>query len=254
MVATKIPLVHAVVAAVHRGRAADPADPTEQAHGSLLEEFERLSAVVDGGWDHNAWYHRWLLSQVPRPCRLALDVGCGAGRFTLELASEADYVFGLDISPSTVAIAERLTKRRHTPNVEYVVGDLRALDLPHDAFDCIASIACLHHLDLEAALRQLAVALRPGGILLVVDLGRSSGPGDWGRELVAAPVATFLDLTHLGRLRERRAKREAWREHGEHDAQQLTTRQVRVIAARALPGAQVKRRLLWRYSLVWQKP
>ena len=34
-------------------------------------------AVLD--WDHNAYYHRLLLRQMPQPCRRVLDVGCGAG-------------------------------------------------------------------------------------------------------------------------------------------------------------------------------
>jgi hypothetical protein len=36
--------------------------------------------------------------------------------------------------------------------------------------------------------------------------------------------------------------------------QQLTTAEVRAIARRVLPGARVRHRLLWRYSLVWQRP
>ena len=231
---------------------ADPRLDTDDPR-RLRDEFERLSVYVDGAWDHNAWYHPWLLAHVPRPCRLALDVGSGGGRFTRELARRCDHVFGLDISPATVAAAERLTARR-LQNVEFVTGDVREMDLPPNTFDCIVSIACLHHLDLDAAYRRLAQALRPSGILLVVDLVRSKGLKDRGRDLVAAPVAAFLNLFHTGHLRRPHEQREAWREHGENDAQQLTTRQVKAIAARALPGAQVDRRLLWRYSLIWQKP
>jgi len=234
--------------------AASPdADDASGERQSLRDEFERLSVFVDGAWDHNAWYHPWLLAHVPRPCRLALDVGSGGGRFTRELARRCDHVFGLDISPATVAAAERLTPRR-LKNIEFVTGDVREMDLPPNTFDCIVSIACLHHLDLDAAYRRLAHALRPSGVLLVVDLTRSKGLKDRGRDAVAAPIAAFLNLFHTGHLRQPRDKREAWREHGENDAQQLTTRQVKAIAARALPGAQVDRRLLWRYSLIWQKP
>jgi len=221
----------------------------------LVDEFERLSSFVDGGWDHNAWYHPWLLRHVPRPCELALDVGSGGGRFTRELARRAGYVFGLDLSPSTVAVADRLTAQLGGPdNLEFVVGDLHDLELPPATFDCIVTIACLHHLDLDAAYRQLAAALRPGGILLVLDLLRSELPRDVWRELLAWPLARLLQLKHTGRLIEPRARRRAWREHGEDDAQQLTVTEVRALAERALPGAQVRRRLLWRYSLVWQKP
>jgi SAM-dependent methyltransferase len=184
---------------------------------------------------------------------LALDVGCGAGRFTRVLAGRAGYVFGLDISPSTVATAERLTAEDGVANVEYAVGDVRDLDLGRDVFDCIVSIACLHHLDLEAVYRQLAQALRPGGVLLVLDLVRTTLPRETPYEMLAAPLSRVLRLAHTGRFCEARERREAWRRHGDDDVQQLAIDGVRRVARRALPGADVRRRLLWRYSLVWRK-
>lgn len=220
----------------------------------LYDDFERLSAFVDGGWDHNAWYHGWLLRQVPRGAELALDVGCGGGRFTRELARRAGYVFGVDLSPSTLAVARRLTDEAGVTNVEYLRADVMELQLPPATFDCIVSIACLHHLDLRAAYVKLAAAVKPGGVLLVVDLVRSRLPLEAPYEAAAWPLARVLRLAHTGHLREPQAVREAWDTHGENDAQQLTIGEVRAIAADVLPGASVRRRLLWRYSLVWRRP
>ena len=61
-----------------------------------------------------------------------------------------------------------------------------------------------------------------------------------------------LNLWHNGRLRPPAAVREAWAAHGQNDSY-LTLRGVRRICEKELPGARVKKHLLWRYSIVWQK-
>jgi hypothetical protein len=53
-------------------------------------------------------------------------------------------------------------------------------------------------------------------------------------------------------LGEPRQVREAWAEHGRHDSY-LTLSQVRQISAAVLPGAEVRKHLLWRYSITWRK-
>ncbi len=69
---------------------------------------------------------------------------------------------------------------------------------------------------------------------------------------LAVPVGVGLSLVKNGRLREPRDVREAWAEHGENEAYP-TLAQVRQVCTRVLPGARVRRHLLWRYSLVWRK-
>ena len=46
-----------------------------------------ISTVLD--WNHNAYYHRLLLGQLPQRCHRVLDVGCGAGSFAARLARAA---------------------------------------------------------------------------------------------------------------------------------------------------------------------
>lgn len=60
-------------------------------------------------WDHNAYYHRLLMRQLPAPCSRVLDVGCGAGAFAAELATRAGHVDALDRSPEMIEAARQIT-------------------------------------------------------------------------------------------------------------------------------------------------
>lgn len=102
-------------------------------------------------------------------------------------------------------------------------------------------------------LLKMKAALRSGGRLLILDLFQGEGPGDWLRSGIAFPVNGFLRLAHGQRPREPKAVREAWAVHARHDIY-LPVSQVRRICADVLPGAVVRKHLLWRYSLIWEKP
>jgi hypothetical protein len=60
-------------------------------------------------------------------------------------------------------------------------------------------------------------------------------------------------LLHHGRLLARREVRDAWTAHERHDSYPTMT-EVHALCARILPGAKIKKHLLWRYSIVWEKP
>jgi hypothetical protein len=96
-------------------------------------------------------------------------------------------------------------------------------------------------------------AVAPGGTLLVLDICRPRSPADLAVSLLAVPGSRLLRLRHTGRLAEPAELRRAWEEHGRTD-RYLTLAEVRAACARALPGARVRRHLLWRYSIVWRRP
>lgn len=214
-------------------------------------DFERLAAFGDGRWDHNQQYHRRLLRFLPPRRSKALDLGCGTGRFARCLAGEFERVVAIDLAPEMIRRARDLSQSE--TNIEFRAADFTARDLPADEFDCIATIATLHHLPAEETLRRLATALRPGGALLVLDLYRPHTAADWLWNALAVPADLLLRVWKLGRLQEPPHVRRAWAEHARHD-KYPTLSEMRSIAARLLPGATVRRHLFWRYSLVWQKP
>ena len=145
-------------------------------------------------------------------------------------------------------------------NIDFEVADVMSCNFSAGHFDCIATIATLHHLPLRAALLKLIDALRPGGTLMVVDLFESEhnllnlgGARDAMLSAVASVVSVSLRFLYNGRLKPPREVRAAWEEHGKSDSYP-TMEQVRTLATEIAPGAKVTRHLLWRYSLIWQKP
>ena len=220
--------------------------PTE-----IQADFDRIALAESvERWNHNNHYHDFLLRHAPPHCGDALEVGCGTGDFARLLAQRVDRVLALDLSAEML----RLARERSTayPNIEYLQADVMACDLPAERFDCIASIATLHHLALDAVLPRLSAALKPGGVLLVLDLCRDDGLADLARSLGAIVPHIVINRVRNSGQRPSPEARAAWKAHGASD-HYLSVREVRRACADLLPGAQVSRHLFWRYSLVWTK-
>ena len=204
-------------------------------------------------WDHNSWYHRLLLRELPEGAQRVLDVGCGAGALARRLAATVPQVDGVDRSPEMVAAARRLSP----PNCSFEVGDALTLDVAPGSYDAVVSSAVLHHLPLAEALPRMAGWLRPGGVLAAVALPRTDLPRDLPVELAAFAGHQALGLAFSAARPLTGAA--LHRHEATHDAMpvarpELTTRDVRAAAGAVLPGARVRRLLFWRYLLVWEKP
>lgn len=222
-----------------------------EASSRVRADFDLAASFPDAKWDHNSHYHRFLLRHVPAHCRNALDIGCGKGAFARLLAARADHVHAIDLSPNMIEEAHTLSVSSSS-KIEYRVEDAAACDFGIEQFDCIASIATLHHLPAAELLPKLKRALRPVGVLIILDLYQSSTWPDMLADAVAVPTNILLRWIRLGRLREPEYARVFWTRHGRNETYP-TMDQVRTLCDKSLPGAQVKRHLLWRYSIVWHK-
>lgn len=217
----------------------------------IQSDFDRLALLDADGWDHNRHYHSYLVRQIPLRCEYILEIGCGTGSFYRQLSQYAGGIVVLDLSPMMIEVARQ--RSSSYPNIEYQVADAGTWEFPMEKFDCIVSIATLHHLSLEHSIQKMKFALKANGVIVVLDLYEAEGFGDVMRNLIAVPVHTFLRLKNTGRLWEPEEVREAWTRHSEHDTY-FRVSEVRHICQELLPGAVIKKHLLWRYSIVWGKP
>jgi SAM-dependent methyltransferase len=218
---------------------------------TMQEEFDRIALVSPDGATHNDHYHNFLLRHVPANCQNALDVGCGTGTFARRLAERSQHVLALDLSPEMIRLARE--RSAQFSNIDFELSDVRNYPLDVASFDCIASIATLHHLPFEELLLKMKAALKPDGVLLILDLFEPHGITDSLSNLVAIPVSVGLRLIHHGRLLPQREVRDAWTAHERHDSYP-TMMQVYTLCERILTGAKIRKHLLWRYSIVWKKP
>ena len=191
-------------------------------------------------WNHNIHYHPVVRRALLPACREGLDVGCGEGMLTRELAERTDHVVGIDLDEASIDLA-----RAHaTAAVEYVVGDFMTHPFEPESFDAIVSIAALHHMEPGPALARMRSLLRPGGRLAVVGLARSRRPLE-----LPLDIAGFVADQYYKRTRT----------YWDHSAPTvwpppLDYGQTRRLAKVALPGVRYRRHVLFRYSLVWTKP
>jgi len=192
-------------------------------------------------WNHNSHYHRVVLAAIPEGARTALDVGFGDGDLVRALAERVDRVVGIDADIDVVQRA-RAAGVDASSAVTLVRGDALQPRIPGEPFDVVTCVAALHHLPLDAALERLRDLTAPGGVLVIVGLARNASVWDWIVSGVGVPANRVA-----------RAVRGDYR-HGAPIADpQESYGDIRAAARRILPGVKYRRRLYWRYTLVWRR-
>lgn len=118
----------------------------------------------------------------PQPGERILDLGCGTGQLTQQLANEGIQVMGIDAAPTMIETAEQ-----NYPHLEFAVADARNFQV-EQPFDAVFSNAVLHWiLEPDAVIRCIHQALKPGG-RFVAEFG---GNGNIGAILNALYNALF---------------------------------------------------------------
>jgi SAM-dependent methyltransferase len=198
--------------------------------------------MTDPYWNHNVHYHRLVLAAVPDGCRTALDVGCGDGLLARKLAARAGSVTGVDRSPEMLRPA-----REDVPgNVAFLEADyLDETSLAEGAYDFVSAVAVVHHARFDDAVDRLVRLLAPGGRLVIVGLAYNRTALDWVVSGCGVPVSRLNALLRGG-------KRGPAGMPVEDSV--MSWGEVRRAARRLLPGCRFRRRLLWRYTVMWDKP
>ena len=136
--------------------------------------------------DRRFWMAAWFAHQpgeepfsrlidYPRLCgKRVLEIGCGAGAITAQLAKNGAAVTAIDLTPHAIA----LTRRRF--ELFGLSGDIRQMDAEHlgfpdETFDFVWSWGVIHHsTNTEAIIREIHRVLRPGGEARVMVYHRNS--------------------------------------------------------------------------------
>ena len=124
--------------------------------------------------------HRWRTAENSAAYLLphlssgvaVLDVGCGPGTITADLATLVTpaRVTALEVTEDALNLARAEIVRRGLTNVDFAVGDVHRLDFADDTFDVVHAHQVLQHLgDPVAALREMRRVTRPGGLIAVRD-------------------------------------------------------------------------------------
>lgn len=104
-----------------------------------------------------------------------LEIGCGTGLVTLEIAGLVGHVTGVDTSPDMLGVFEQKLSAGLGDNISLHNMDLQQNDLSR-TFDLIYSSMTFHHIqDVEALLRRCAGMLNPEGHIAIADLDEEDG-------------------------------------------------------------------------------
>lgn len=99
------------------------------------------------------------------------DLGAGEGMISMLLARRAHYVFCIDRSPRMVEVGSRIARDNGVDNLEYKLGDIEKVPLPDECVDLSLLSQSLHHAaHPQRAVSEAARILRPGGLLVILDL------------------------------------------------------------------------------------
>jgi SAM-dependent methyltransferase len=133
-------------------------------HGRFLAQH---GAGEIWNWKGPAGKLRWvrrvkMLSNHLRAEMSVLELGCGTGYFTRELARSGADIVAIDVSPELLEIAKVDCS---APNVHYQIQNACALEYPDAVFDSVVGSSVLHHLEINEAVHEIYRVLKPGGTI-----------------------------------------------------------------------------------------
>ncbi len=116
-----------------------------------------------------------LIEHFLKPKTTFLEIGCGTGHLTREVANQVDKIFAIDVS-------EELTQSLCLPdNVDLVLSDGISVPIPESSIDVAYSHQLMEHLHPDDAIEQLQAiyrALKPNGTYICITPNRLCGPHD----------------------------------------------------------------------------
>lgn len=194
-------------------------------------------------WSHNDHYQRWVLRRISSGARDVLDVGCGTGNLVRALARHPVAVRGVDCDGATARLAQE--QLRDLDNVTVTCEAFETMPAV-PSYDAIIAVAVVHHMPLAGTLSQMRAMLRPGGRVLIVGCYREETAADRAISTIALLVNPVF-----GFFKRRGAATSRVAMSAPTQQPTLSLDEIRAIASKVLPGSTVRRKLFWRYGLVY---
>jgi 2-polyprenyl-3-methyl-5-hydroxy-6-metoxy-1,4-benzoquinol methylase len=164
----------------------------------FYEEFSERNASIDVCFDSilgnetRPWNSYWRLFEIAKTHfrsedQRLLDFGCGVGESSVIFSKIGYEVFGFDLSPNNIAIAERLARKYGLEGkTHFSVSAAEDLAYPTGYFDLVIGTDILHHVDIKRAICESLRVLKKGGLAVF-------------HEPIRAPVFDALRETAFGR-------------------------------------------------------
>lgn len=143
----------------------------------IVEQFTRqaIPFAEMPAHSHEAANDLVLRMAEIKPTDSVLDVACGPGLITCEVARRARAVTGIDITPAMIEQAEKRQLNLGLTNLTWTIGDVLPLPFADASFDGVLTRYSFHHfLDPAAVFREMVRVCRPGGLVCVIDVFTTS--------------------------------------------------------------------------------
>lgn len=216
----------------------------------VKSDFNEISELDQLKWNHNNCYFEHLIKFIPNNIETCLDIGCGKGELSFMLSKKSKRVIAVDLADKMIEKAKALHPSK---NIQYICGNILEMRFEDNSIDVIITTATAHHLPYEWLLCFAKYKLKKGGKLIILDLAKAKSVSDyiiWGSAFIPNIA---MNLIKNGRLQKDDAhSKEVWERHGKHDTY-MTMDEIKSLAKKHIPTAKIKRKLFWRYSLIWEK-
>ncbi len=138
---------------------------------TIADRYDLITILLSFGLDRR-WKARLAADADPRPGDRALDLACGTGDISFEIAERGARVIGLDITPRMIEIA-RAKRRIGRAKAVFLVGDMMSLPFPDGRFDVATVGYGIRNVPtIDIALGEIYRVLTPGGRVLSLDFNR----------------------------------------------------------------------------------
>lgn len=165
-------------------------DNVEKQFGSQASAY-LTSAVHASGRD----LQRLAERLADFPLAHVLDMGCGAGHASFAAAGQVTKVTAYDLSSQMLDVVAQAAKDKGFANIATQQGYAESLPFTDASFDVVISRYSAHHWhDVGQALREVKRVLKPGGVMIIMDV---MSPGHPVRDVWLQTVEALRDTSHV---------------------------------------------------------